>query len=356
MKIFEFQPGIGTLSAGFEAYGDYEVVQVQKISSQEVYTYNLMHKNRFRADKSDFINQKRLKNHDLAILRPNFGILMTQNRAKKAKLDELWSCLAYIEKTEPKIAIILTPAIVIKHLNIGFKYVTDGFNMVSKDIIIESMQKSGYMVWQVVIDQLQCGVPQYYPVNFYIGVRSDQGDIDDMQLPTIQYGARKERIPFHTIKDALSDLPTQQNPSKTYNIEPQNSLQAWYRQHTESELTHNEFHTVKTDVLPYIQDMKQGASINKNTNIKGGKGKRAIWNQPAILSHNFHKIKSTGTSIHPYDQRPFTIREGARLHGIQDHIHFRSDTSIPIQAQMIHESISPLTSVYLIEMLKPYTQ
>lgn len=352
MRIFEFNPGIGSFSSGFEQYGGHEVVQVQKISPKEAFSYNLMHKNRFSRDNSDFIDKKRLKKHDLAILKPNFGILMTQKRFKELKMDELWSCLAYLENVRPKIAIIITPTSVIGPLNMAFDYVTDGFGMVSKDIIVKSMQKSDYMVWQMVVDQVQCGVPMYYPVNFYVAVRNDLGSVDDVKYPTVHYGVSRGKMPYTTILDALSDLPVNEYEDyKKYPTSPVTTYQAWCRQHVASEITHNE----PQEITSHLKFVKQGVPLSKVPQIKENKGKRAILSRPAKIGHNFHLIKGNGACIHPICHRAFTIREGARLHGLQDHLKFRSDVSLNQQAKMIHESISSLTAAHLLEMLDPFT-
>lgn len=356
MRIFEFNPGLGTFSSGFEQYGGHEVVEVQKITSKEIFSFNLTHKNGFSHDNSDFIDKKRLKKHDLAILKPNFGILMTQKRFKELNLDELWSCLAYLEEIRPKIAIIITPTSVISPLNMAFDYVTDGFGMVSKDIVVKSMQKSDYMVWQLVVDQVQCGVPMYYPVNFYVAIRNDLGSVNDMRYPTIHYGITRGKMPYTTILDALSDMPTEEHGDyKKYPTSPINTYQAWCRQHVGSEITHNEPRIEPQEITSHLKFVKQGVPLSKVAQIKENKGKRAILARPAKIGHNFHLIKGNGACIHPTCHRAFTIREGARLHGLQDHLRFRSDVASSLQAKMIHESISPLTAVHILEMLDPYT-
>lgn len=354
MKIFEFNPGIGSFSSGFEKFGPFEVTQVQNISPEEAFAYNIIHKHQFSRNNSQFINEKRLKKHDLAILKPDFGILMTQKRFKDINLDQLWSCLAYLKAHQPKIAIIITPTSVIKSLNMAFGYVTDGFDMVSKDIVIESMQKSGYMAWQLVVNQVQCGVPMYYPVNFYIAVRNDQGNIDEMNTPKIHYGISKGKMPYTTISDALSDLPGEGDDYAYYAHIPKNSYQAWCRQYSKTEITLNRPKNEPDSITKCLSNVKQGVPLSKVDDIKENKGKRAIYNRPADIGYNFHLIKGNGACIHPLYPRAFTLREGARLHGLQDHINFPTHISEKRIAEIIHQSISPLTASYVLGIIKPY--
>lgn len=352
MKIFEFNPGIGTFSLGFEFFPENSVVQVQKIDKRSLSTYNFAHKNDFSAEKSQYIDINSLKKHDLGILMPDFGISMTRQYVKSLKMDDLWSTLAYIEQFSPKMVLILTPPAIIPHVNMASEYVTDGFDMVSKDIIIQSMQRSGYMCWQFVVDQVQCGVPMYYPVNFYVGVRDDLGDISDTQMPPIRYGIEDSKMPYTTVMDAIADLPIDPEEYDTYTSDPLNTYQAWCRQGKSKKLYNNKPQHPPNDLLTYLIKLKEGRSLAEISSKY--RGRRAILNRPSQLRHDFHKIRGSGNTIHPVLHRVFTIREGMRLHGLPDHVRLPDNLAPGNQAKMVHESISPLTAYYVSQILDPY--
>lgn len=355
MKIYEFNPGIGALSAGFEYFDENIVTQVQKINKNELFSYNSCHKQQFSVSKDEFIEISKLKDHDLGILRPDFGISMTQKRFKEVKYDELWSCLAYIEQFKPKIAIIITPTSVIPYLNTSFNYVEDGFHMISKDMVIESMQKSGYMAWQLAIDQVQYGVPMYYPVNFYVAVRNDLGRPEDTCQPTILHGTSSSKRPYFTVADAIADLCIYRyEPPYTYSTPPLNTYQAWCRKNTEDIVMNHTLSRQKPEHVELIKNMPEGVMTKKWTEGKIAKGSRSRADRPGDLGPDFHKLTGKGASIHPVCPRPFTIREGMRIHGLPDHIILKDDISLGRQAAMVHEQISPLIAGPLLQMLDPY--
>lgn len=355
MKIFEFNPGIGTFSLGFETLGDYEVVQTLKITNNELYTYNKLHKHSFKASIEPNIRGTKLKKHDFGILRPDFGVTMANKRPKSINMDDLWACLSYIHLQRPKIALIITPPPVIKLLNTHPSYVKDGFGMASKDIVLASMLKSGYNCWQFVVDQVQCGVPMYYPVNFYLGVREDVVDGDEMHLPEVQYGISVGKLPYTTVLDALGDLPvnTYEHYSD-YPSEPVNSYQGWARHHACDKIRNNQPHRPPHDALPYLYQLKPGCALRNLEGCMIAKGKRARLDRPATISADFYKMTGSGYTIHPISHRPFTIREGMRLHGLPDHAVLKKGLSTSTQAHMVHEGISPLTAYYIMGMIQSY--
>lgn len=356
MKIFEFHPGIGAFSSGFEYFPENQVVQIQKINKNELYSYNLCHKKRFSVEKSEFIDVSKLKKHDLALLKPDFGVSMSQKRFRELKFDELWSCLAYIEAYQPKIAIIITPTAVIPHLNLHQEYVKDEFDMISKDIVLASMQASGYMAWQLTVDQVQCGVPMFSPVNFYVAVRNDLGTPEDTCRPTIRHSTSSGKLPYITTLDALSDLPVNRyEPHNSYCVDPINTYQAWCRRDCGSTVMNNLPHQESEEIVAILNNIQEGSSLKKASEGKIAKGSRAILARPATLSHDFYKIRGGGAAVHPVCPRAFTIREGMRLHGLPDHIHLLDSLSMSKQASIVHQEISPLTAAYVYEFILPYT-
>ena len=355
MKIFEFNPGIGALSVGFEYFGTNIVTQVQKINKNELFSYNSCHKQQFSVSKDEFIEISKLKDHDLGLLRPDFGISMTQKRFKEVKYYDLWSCLAYIEQFKPKIAIIITPVSVIPYLNTSFNYVEDGFHMVSKDMVVESMQKSGYMAWQLAIDQVQYGVPMYYPVNFYVAVRNDLGKPEDACQPTILHGTSSGKRPYFSVADAIADLSAcRYEDACTYSTPSLNTYQAWCRKSAEDTVMNNVSSPVKPEHIELIRNMPEGVMSKVWTEGKIAKGSRSRADRPGDLGPDYHKLTGKGASIHPICPRPFTIREGMRIHGLPDHIILKDDISLNKQAAMVHEQISPLIAGPLHQMIDPY--
>ena len=62
-------------------------------------------------------------------------------------------------------------------------------------------------------------------------------------------------------------------------------------------------------------------------------------------------VTSTGPCIHPYYDRPITIREGARLFGLSDEFTWNPKMSKKNVALMIYESFTPLVSNIIAQKL-----
>ena len=84
-----------------------------------------------------------------------------------------------------------------------------------------------------------------------------------------------------------------------------------------------------------------------------------IWNNrpkynkiSPVLYSDFYLVSSAKASIHPVMNRPFTIREGARLFGLPDTYVWNSDLPKKAVANMIYNSISPIFGNVICEILK----
>ena len=60
------------------------------------------------------------------------------------------------------------------------------------------------------------------------------------------------------------------------------------------------------------------------------------------MDAQFYLVSSKlGDSIHPIEDRPFSIREGCRIHGLPDRLSFDLKTPRKVLGRMIHSSVAP---------------
>ena len=341
MKILEYRPNFGTLSAGFESFFKNEVVDVLKLDKNAMYGYNRIHKQWFPSSYSTISGYEPEKSIDLAIFKPDFG----DHVAKKGKSNfffyDFQACLSFLEANLPDFAIFQTEVDVIPLVNNAPEYVRDGFGQLSKDRIIYSLNQMGYESYLVVIDEADYGIPLHRSFAFYIA--TPQGF--DLRLPKPLFTAtgRGSYSKFRTIADAIGDLDVMGDWVE-YRCEPQNSYQRLLREEEVPKVTWHHPPNIKETMKKKISSIKQGSNndtIHAKTRSKGYN--RAKWNEICrSMDPKFYLVSSKlGDSIHPLQNRPFSIREGCRIHGLPDRLSFDMKVPNNILAKMIHSSVAP---------------
>lgn len=340
MKILEYRPNFGTLSAGFENFKENEVTEVVKLTKDAYYGYNRIHKQWFPSSLAS-ISTFKPKNHiDLAIFNPIFG----DNIAKKGKTNfffyDFQDCLNFLETNKPNFAIFQTEVDVIPLVDTAVDYVRDGFGQKSKDRIIYSLQKMGYKAYLVVLDEADYGIPLHRSFAFYIATPQDF----DFRIARPLYTAtgKGSYSKYRTVSEAICDLGTMGDWVE-YASEP-NMYQKSLREADVPRVTWHHTPNIKKSTKEKIASIKQGS--NNNTSVAKSRSKgynRAKWDDVCrCMDTKFYLVSSKmGDSIHPIENRPFSIREGCRIHGLPDRLSFDLKTSRKSIAKMIHNSVAP---------------
>ena len=131
MKIFEYNPILGTFSMGLEFFSQNEVVEVLNLRKNSEFSYNKTHKQWFLPNFSDISSYITENSYDLAILNPQIGEKIGKRGRINFKIDDIQACLQFLERELPKFAIFTFNLDVIPLLNIGEEYVRDGFGQLS---------------------------------------------------------------------------------------------------------------------------------------------------------------------------------------------------------------------------------
>lgn len=351
MKIFEYKPNLGTLSLGLERFPQNEVVEVANLSKIASFSYNNTHKQWFLPNFSNISEYETENDYDLAILHPFLGEKIGRKGKSNFQTADLTDCLRFLEYERPEFAIITVDPNAVELLNCANSYVRDGFGEVSRDMVIDNLQKMGYKAHFVALDEASYGVPVHKYIAMYVATPNDF----DMKFPIGLYNryGRGKYNRYRTIADAIGDLE-QIGEWVPYKSEPQNVYQRYIRRGMER-ITWN-FHKRKlsADKKSVISHIPQGSNAKKTKNVDKKVGYvRPRWDRICpVLDEKFYTISSRGPSVHPLKDRPFTIREGMRIMGLPDNISF--DLKDPYQevARLVVNSVSPTIGEALAIALK----
>lgn len=228
-----------------------------------------------------------------------------------------------------------------------------------KDIIRLEFEKAGYKSCVHVLNAANFGVPQSRQRVFFIGVR-DEFPLDALAIRPLIY---RDETSYITLAEAIGDLPKLKSGEgdevMTYPSEPTCDYQKWVR--GSSKTIHNHIamrHTARlVDRFATIGFGQSVAHVSeehaqrKRGDAKAISGKTFSQNNmrpypdrpcptvPASFQSNF---------IHPFANRNFTAREGARIQSFPDWYVFKGKRTTMSweknlsQYQQIGNAVPPL--------------
>lgn len=341
MKILEYRPGFGTFTAGLENFPETEVTNVLKLDKNAYYGYNRIHKQWFSTSLDTIATYTPDEPIDLAYFTPEFGSKVSGHGQNNFFFYDFQNCLTFLDNNHPKFAIFQTEISAIQHLSSANTYIRDGFNQVSNDKLIHKLHTLGYRPHLFVFDEAQYGIPLHRKFALYIATPKNY----KLQIPRGLYTATGQGpyLKYRTIQDAISDLDTMGN-WVNYKTQPKNTLQKALRDPNTDKVTWNHQPKIKQNTIKKIAKIKQGSNNNTiKPHARSNGYNRAQWDKICrTMDEKFYLVSSTGDSIHPLKNRPFSIREGCRIHGLPDKLSFDLKTPRPALAKLIHQSISPL--------------
>lgn len=190
--------------------------------------------------------------------------------------------------------------------------------------IKSEFEKLGYTAdWQIVTSA-NFGVPQLRKRFIFIAVNSKVHCGFPMQTHS-EYGDLFDTIPWVTVNDAISDLPSL-NAGETkehYEQKPKTEYQKEMRENSEVLKNHaaakHAPHLV--EMISHIPDGGNRKSIPPHLQPKSGfhnsYARLASWKPAVAVTSNLRK-PSSARAIHPKQNRGLTVREGLRLQGFKD--------------------------------------
>ena len=341
MKILDCEGNFGAISSGFEHFSQNEVVEAIKIAKEAEYGYNSIHKSWLPRKNKTLNSLDSDLDVDLAIFNPDVGENFAKKGRKNFRFDDFQASLNFINDLFPPFAIFQTEVESIPLLNISDNYVRDGFGQLSKDIVIDQLQQMGYDAYLFVFDEADYGIPIHRSFAFYVAAPKGW----KLSRPKALYtsSGRRGYKKYLTVSDAISDLGNL-GEYVSYSSPAKNMFQKMMR-NDNGKVTHNFVRfKLKSRARKLIPTIQQGS--NNETKIPKSRSKgynRAKWDDIyRCSSPTFYLVTDkVGDGIHPIANRPFTIREGCRLHGLPDRLSFDLKTPQKKIATMIHESCSP---------------
>lgn len=332
MKIIDLFAGCGGLSLGFFNSGFQSVLAVEKDAwASETYSFNL-HKDILNTEIQNLSNLDQL-NISKEIVDgivggpPCQGFSLSGNRDPKDPRNSLFmEFKRFVAFYSPKFFVMENvPGILSMKTHEG-RYV--------KDIILEEFNSLGYVTDVKILNSAEYGVPQTRRRVLFIGFRNsfnfNTSEIFPKPLLTTEN--------FVTLNEALSDLPIieagQGSEFMEYTCSPKNNFQTKMRSGSKIIQNHEAMkHTKRlierfknigfgqsvADVSEEHAQRKRGDSTKISGKAFGQNNMRPFPDKPSpTLPASFQS-----NFIHPYYNRNFTAREGARIQSFPDRFIFK---------------------------------
>lgn len=329
-KVLDLFAGAGGFSLGFEMAGNYNVIGAIESDKWAAETFKINHpkskvivKDIRSVSDNDLLRD--FKNVDVILGGPpcqGFSICNKNAGDPKDPKNSLFmEFLRAVRVLNPKIVVMENvPNLLKASTNSGEKVI---------DIIQEELKKLGYHVEFNLLEAVKYGVPQIRKRLFVIGSKKKLNNY--FPKPTCSDNK------FLTVWDAISDLPEiearEGKEVMEYTLKPANSFQILMRKNSKKVYNHVAMKHSKRTVERF-KSMKCGDSVRDvPENLRPYKrGEAGVLSEKSYDQNNrrMHSQKPCHTIpasfyanfVHPFKNRNFTAREGARLQTFPDSFRF----------------------------------
>lgn len=309
LKVIDFDYGCGGFTKGLEDTKKFRVTKNFSLNSNNLYCYNKTHHNDFIIDDSltdDF---------DLVVFSPD--LKKPSSKQKTLDMTEINNILIFVSMKKPENLIIITKREVFPFLQVSDKVcMINDTPHPSKDIFANFLADIGYKVYNFIMDGAGFGLPQHIYYNIYWASTNDVGDLN------LKEGFGRFKQPYRTPKNLIGDL------------------------RDNSEISWHEPDYKKKNICSLIEP---GSNAKKTSAVSVSQGYNRLENDKVFshLGSDFYTVSSSFPSIHPYYDRPLTIREGARLFGLTDDFDWDNRLKNKVVASMIYDSFYPVLSTLM---------
>lgn len=339
LKIIDFDHGLGGFTTGMEQYDDFEVVAAPWLNADTNLCYNVNHKNFFDQDTIYTDEFYKKNDFDIAVFSPFFGDGYKRRGSTNFSYQELDESIFWIQKFLPNIAIIITDPFIINFMDfnvVSLSKTADGWPVYDK---ICNCLENFYNVYQFVIDGAAYGVPQHKKVNFYFCVHKEF-DFYNLSLPKPIYNHKNG---FISIRDAIGDINDKHYSDYT------SSYITWCTINN-PKLTWHDLNFKNTKDCSFVKQGHSAKDTSELTQKRGYVRPKYDFVAPK-LDKDFYLTSSKFASVHPVCDRPFTIREGARLFGLPDTFVWNTSLTKKTVARLIFNSVSPIFGSIVAKMM-----
>ena len=377
LTVIDLFAGCGGLSTGFEMAGFDIPLAIEK-DEWAAQTYKLNHKKTtvITEDITQLLDLDALVKHRGNLSKkeidgiiggpPCQGFSLSGNRDKKDPRNSLFmEFVRFVRYFKPKFFVMENVT--------GILSMQTKSGTLVKNVIIDEFNKAGYNVEIFVLNAAEYGVPQNRIRVFFIGLKSDI-KYDKNKIGPKGFLFNEHQI---TIEQALMDLPTLQagegKDVVKYDKKPQNDYQKWVRNGSKEIFNHiamkhtprliERFSHIKygesvADVDVEFQQRKRGDASKISGKVYSQNNMRPFPNKPsptipASFQSNF---------VHPFFNRNYTAREGARLQSFPDcYVFCGKRTTMSweknlSQYQQIGNAVPPLLAKAIAKTIHKYLQ
>ena len=370
MNVIDLFAGCGGLSLGFEMAGFNIPLAIEK-DEWAAKTYKHNHKNTkvivgdiTQINDFDNLLQEKIKIDGIIGGPPCQGFSLSGNRDKNDPRNSLFmDFVRFVNHYKPKFFVMENVT--------GILSMKTKENKLVKDLILAEYYKAGYNVKICKLNAAEYGVPQSRVRVVFIGIRKDL-KFEEYKISPKPFLFGNEQI---TIEQAIMDLPQiksgEGQEKMNYENEPQNEYQKWARKNSDHIENHVAMKHTKR-LIDRFAHIKCGQSVadvddchkqRKRGDATKISGKTFSQNNmrpypdkpsptiPASFQSNF---------IHPYINRNYTAREGARLQSFPDrYIFYGKRTTMSweknlSQYQQIGNAVPPLLANAIAKNLLNY--
>lgn len=328
MNVIDLFAGCGGLSLGFEMAGFNIPLAIEKDEwASETYRANHKKTKVITGDITKILDLENLISKNISIDGiiggpPCQGFSLSGNRDKNDPRNSLFmEFVRFVNYFKPKFFVMenVTGILSMKTKN----------NESVKDLILKEYDKAGYNVKICKLNAAEYGVPQSRIRVVFIGIRKDIKFIDEKIGPKPKYLGEKQI----TIEQAIMDLPQiesgQGEEETNYISEPINDYQKWARKNCAKIRNHIAMKHTKR-LIERFEHIKYGESV---ANVSDEHKQRKRGDATKISNKTFSQnnmrpypskpsptIPASFQSnfVHPYINRNYTAREGARLQSFPD--------------------------------------
>jgi len=370
MNIIDLFAGCGGLSLGFQMAGFNVPLAVEKDEwAAKTYSYNHPNTKVLTQDITQIFNFENILSSKIQIDGiiggpPCQGFSLSGNRDKNDPRNSLFmDFVRFVKHYKPKFFVMENVSGILSMLTKNGESV--------KTLIIKEFDTAGYNVEVFLLNSAEFGVPQSRNRVFFIGLRKNI-EFNKIEIEPKGFLFSDKQI---TIAEAIMDLPQLQAgegfEESIYNSEPITDYQKWARvncsklhnhvamRHTArliERFSHIGYGQSVANVDEKFQQRQRGDAAKISGKVYSQNNMRPFPNKPsptipASFQSNF---------IHPYLNRNYTAREGARLQSFPDYYVFLGKRTTMSweknlsQYQQIGNAVPPLLAKAIAEKIKSY--
>lgn len=364
MNVIDLFAGCGGFSLGFEMAG-FNIPLAIEMDEWAATTYekNHLNTNVLRTDITKIVNLDKLVDVNIDGIiggPPCQGFSLSGNRDKKDPRNSLFmEFVRFIDYFLPNFFVMENVP--------GILSMKTENNILVKDVILSEFYNINYNVEVCKLNAADYGVPQKRERVFFIGLRNDIFDKKKIVFTPKNYQV--------TLEEAIMDLPQikarEGKDFQKYDKKPMNNYQKWVRINSDGVYNHIAMkHTKRiverfenigygqsvADVDECHRQRKRGDASKISGKVFSQNNMRPYPNKPApTITASFQS-----NFIHPYLNRNFTAREGARIQSFPDtYIFYGKRTTMSwernlSQYQQIGNAVPPLLAKAIGEHMKKF--